>query len=558
MLKFLAGLVSATAGWILIGSAVAANASVDDGRSHAIAVIPKPVSITPAEGEFRLAADVPIVVDPADPRVLDLARRFARRLDAVLTGAVRVRETAPAEGRYLHLTPAGPLAKFGPEGYRLVISPERVVLQAKAPAGFFYGLQTLRQLLPPTIEAPLPGLSKPGHAKPPAKNVALPVPAVTIVDEPRFAWRGFMLDCSRTFLPIPYLKRYVDLLACHKMNVLHLHLTDDQGWRLEIKKHPKLTEVGSKWDPRVKNDVDGHYTQDQMRDLIAYAKDRFVTIVPEIEMPGHCLGALTAYPELACNPAEFYLVPFLMMTNPKSDPPPPPMAVFCAGNDRVFEVLEDCLAEVIELFPSTYIHIGGDECPKVFWENCPKCQARIQAENLADEHGLQSYFIRRVEKMITKRGRRLVGWDEILEGGLAPEATVMSWQGSEGGIAAAKQGHDVVMADRFYLYFDYPHEQTPMSKTYSYNPVPAELTAEQARHVLGAQGQMWTHVVRDEVGLERWIFPRFVALAEVVWTPADQREWADFERRMRPHYRRLDALGVNYHNKQTPATRPGS
>jgi hexosaminidase len=349
-----------------------------------------------------------------------------------------------------------------------------------------------------------------------------------------------LIDTSRTFVPIAYLRRYVDLLALYKMNVLQLHLTDDQGWRVEVKKHPRLTSVGSKFDERY-NEFGGYYMQKDIKDLVAYASARNVTILPEIEMPGHCAAALAAYPDLGCRNQPQVIFPFMEALVPGLQP-----CVFCAGNDRTFEVLEDVLSEVIELFPSRYIHIGGDEAVKDWWKTCPKCQARIKAEGLKDESELQSYFVKRIERFLDSKHRKLIGWDEILEGGLAPRAAVMSWRGTVGGVEAIGQGHDVVFSPTSHCYFDYPNAEFSTVNVYSYEPVPEGITEEQSRHVLGAQGNMWTHIARSEDAIDRQVFPRLIALSEVTWSPRESRNLDDFLARLARHFPRLDALGVKY------------
>jgi hexosaminidase len=342
-----------------------------------------------------------------------------------------------------------------------------------------------------------------------------------------------------------FIKRYIDLLAYHKMNVFHWHLTEDQGWRIEIKKYPKLTQIGA-WRGPDDERYGGLYTQDDVREIVAYARSHYVTIVPEIELPGHCTAALAAYPELSCTGGPFEVSRRWGIHK----------EIYCAGNDETFAFLEGVLSEVIELFPSEYVHIGGDEVPKDRWKGCPKCQARIKAEGLAGEDELQSYFIRRIEKYLNSRGRRLIGWDEILEGGLAPHATVQSWRGMDGAIAAARAGHDVIVSPTSHCYLNFPQEPDPsapewmgliaLEQIYSFEPTPPELTAEQARHVLGGEGNVWTEYAPQE-RVDYQAFPRLCALAEVLWSPKGQRDWDDFQERMTVHYRRLDALGVQYH-----------
>jgi len=511
---------------MIISSSLYADEPVSEQRVPS--VIPGPAVMTLRSGTFTLQPGTVIVVDKE-------AQAAGRYLAALLTPAtgyrVAVKESSQ-KANYMRLSIDHTLDRLGREGYSLEVTVNAVIIRAPDAAGLFYGIQTLRQLLPPRIES----------AARVGKNVVWSVPCITIEDKPRFGWRGFMLDCSRTFWDKEYIKRTIDLLALYKLNVFHLHLTDDQGWRVEIKKHPELTRIGSQFAPRFKGEHNGYYSQDDIREIVAYADERHVTIVPEIEMPGHCLAALTAYPELSCTGKRFEIHPYSVGPGIHED-------VFCAGNDRVFEILEDVLSEVVELFPSAFIHIGGDECPKTRWKTCEKCQARIKAEGLRDEHELQSYFIRRIEKFLNTKNRRLIGWDEILEGGLAENATVMSWRGVEGGIAAARANHDVVMSPTSHCYFDYEYSTTSLEKVYSFEPVPPALEQSQARYILGAQANMWTHIARTEASVDSQVFPRLMALAEVAWSPKENRDFNYFYRRVGNQYLRLDLLGVSYHKK---------
>jgi hexosaminidase len=350
-----------------------------------------------------------------------------------------------------------------------------------------------------------------------------------------------MLDCSRTFQSPGYIRRTIDRMSFYKMNVLHLHLTDDQGWRLEIRKYPELTVKGARFPERYAEPPahQGFYSQAEMRDLISYAAARSVTIVPEIEMPGHALAALSCFPGLSCSGGPFEIYPFFKGPNITND-------IFCAGNDGTFEFLENILGEVAALFPSEFVHVGGDEAPKDSWNKCPKCRARIQSEGLKDEHELQSWFMRRVEKTLLKHGKRLIGWDEILEGGLAPGAAVMSWRGTSGGIAAANTGHAVVMSPTSHCYFDYTYEKIDSRRAYSFEPVPADLPADKVRHILGLQANFWSHIDREPEKVDRQLFPRLLAIAERGWSAKEAVDWADFSRRLRYHLAQLDRLGVRY------------
>lgn len=514
------------------------------------ALIPLPRTLTPRDGAFRITGSTTITADPA---LLDVARRFARAL-AAPTGfdlAVRQAGAGGAGGGIVLRRDPAMAASHGEEGYRLLVTATGIEVRAAAPAGAFYGLQTVRQLLPAAVwrDAPLPG-------------VTWAVPAVEIDDAPRFAWRGAHLDVSRHFMPKEFVKKYIDLLALHKLNRFHWHLTEDQGWRIEIRKYPRLTEVGGCRDQTLvgpyvsdpaKRTFDGKrhcgfYTQDDVREIVAYAAERFITVVPEIEMPGHAQAAIAAYPALGVFPDSAVGVMQVWGVSEFILNPEPATIAF----------MQEVLTEVLELFPGPYIHIGGDEAVKTQWKASPRVQARIRELGLADEHELQSWFIRQMDAFLTARGRRLVGWDEILEGGLAENATVMSWRGMDGGIAAAKAGHDVVMAPGSHTYFDHYQSQdkareplaiggfTPLEKVYAFEPVPPQLSASEATHVLGAQAQLWTEYIPTPKQVEYMAFPRLVALAEVLWTQVPRRDFADFLARLAPHLARLDARDVRY------------
>jgi hexosaminidase len=426
-----------------------------------------------------------------------------------------------------------------PEGYSLAIGAEEIRIQGDA-SGIFYALQTIKQLLPIT------------------KQKKLELPLYKITDHPRYSWRGMHLDVSRHFFPKEFIKKYIDFLAMYKMNTFHWHLTDDQGWRIEIKKYPKLTEIGGyrngtligsyKTTPHQFDTTryGGFYTQADIKEIVAYAADRHVTIVPEIEMPGHALAALTAYPQFSCTGGPFEVQKLWGVFDD----------VFCPKEES-FKFLEDVLTEVMELFPGKYIHIGGDEVPKERWKKCPHCQSLIKKEGLKDEAELQSYFIKRIEKFVNSKGRNIIGWDEILEGGLAPNAAVMSWRGIEGGIAAAKQKHYVVMSPGGYCYFDHYQGNpkfeplaiggyTSVEKVYSYEPTPSELTEAEQKYILGAQANLWTEYIGSTSQIEYMIFPRICALAEVLWSPKDVRNWDNFKSRLIEHFGYLEMIKVNY------------
>ncbi len=507
-------------------------------------IIPQPVSLIEMQGEFKVTGDTKILLASPDEGLKTAAAHLASILIKA-TGTT----IAPAEGdegKDAFLFEIDPKITSD-EGYSLIVTPYDVTIKSKTGAGAFYAVQTLRQLMPTDAKkGPIPSLS---------------IPCVEITDAPRYTHRGMMLDVSRHFFGVNDVKKYLDLMALHKMNRFHWHLTDDQGWRIEIKKYPKLqtvaacrkeTLVGHYNDnPQTYDGKQycGFYTQDEAREIVKYAAERFITVIPEIEMPGHGLAAIAAYPELGCTgqPAEVG-TKWGVYDN-----------VFCP-KEVTFKFLEDVLTEVMDIFPSEYIHIGGDECPKTAWEKSKFCSDLIAEQKLKDEHGLQSYFIQRMEKFLNSKGRRIIGWDEILEGGLAPNATVMSWRGTEGGIAAAKQGHDVIMTPTDFCYLDYYQSQDPneplaiggylpLDKVYSYNPDPADLTPEQHKHVLGVQCNLWTEYIPDMAKLEYMAYPRACAIAEIAWSPQANRNYDDFVGRLAQHLKRLQAMGVNAANK---------
>ncbi|MCC6240227.1 MAG: beta-N-acetylhexosaminidase [Phycisphaerales bacterium] len=517
-------------------------------------IIPIPREICLRAGVFRLDASVCITFAPSTGA---LARMLADRLKQFAGLVLAVKPTGAAEGRQIMLSIADDDARLGREGYKLEVTCERVSLSAPTEAGLFYALQSLVQLLPVQ--------SLQGRHQTPAAGATgamLEIANQTIVDWPRFSWRGAMLDVSRHFFNVEQIKQFLDVMALHKLNVFHWHLTDDAGWRIQIYRYPRLTEDGA-WRAGVgfglvadattaydqRGRYGGYYTQQQIRDVVDYARQRQITIVPEIEMPGHALAVLHVYPEYGCTDGPFDIQMFSGIAED----------VFCAGNEATFELLEQVLDEVAQLFPGPYIHIGGDECPKKRWKACPKCQARITSQGLKDEDELQSYFIKRIERHLDGLGKRLIGWDEILEGGLAANATVMSWRGVEGGIEAAQMGHDVVMTPHKRCYLNFHQSQDkkfePMAvwedvltleQTYTFEPVPAELNEQQRKHVLGLQGNIWTECIADPKHLQYMMFPRLSALSEVAWSQDQRRNLADFCQRMRQMQFRLDVLDIRY------------
>ncbi len=514
-------------------------------------LVPWPAQIEAQEGAFALTRGTRIALsDPQNEELQNIASLFGTLVRTGSVFPVPVSEEAAAgaaDSTITFLLTDG--ADSTPPGrYRLEVTPASVVVAAPTARGLFYGMQTLRQLLPPHVEGGL-------GAK--AAAAAWAIPAVVIEDEPRFGYRGMHLDVARHFFPVSFIKKYIDLLAMYKFNRFHWHLTEDQGWRIEIEQYPRLTEVGACRDSSMVGHYSaqtydgaeycGFYSQEEVREIVDYARQRHVTVIPEIEMPGHARAALAAYPELGCTPEA---LPVATTWGIHEE-------IFCP-KEETFTFLENVLTEVMELFPSEYIHIGGDEAPKDQWEESEVAQAVIEREGLEGEDELQSYFIRRIEAFLNENGRQLIGWDEILEGGLAPEATVMSWRGIEGGIAAARQGHDAIMTPTDFLYFDYyqadPETEpvtiggyVPLRKVYGYEPIPEVLSEEEAEHILGAQGNVWTEYMKTPQKVEYMLMPRMLALSEVVWSPAAARDWGRFTMRLAPQLRRLDAMGVHYH-----------
>ena len=515
-------------------------------KESELALIPQPQKMVLGESSFKFGKETKLVVENAEQQAIaaQLAGLFEKAAGLKLT--ISVGDSEGSDQVFFKTEPS-----MSAEGYSLEVFKNRIQIQAAKPAGFFYAIQTLRQLLPAEIES--------------AQNqpkVEWLVPVIAISDQPAFKWRGFMLDVSRHFFPKEDVLKMIDYLALHKINTLHLHLVDDQGWRIEIRKYPKLTEVGAwrvdredkHWNSRAKQEAGekatygGFYTQNDIKEMVIYAQSRYIDIVPEIEMPAHVTAALAAYPQLACTKGPFTVLPGGVW--PITD-------IYCAGKDSTFLFIEDVLTEVMDLFPSKYMHIGGDEATKTEWEKCPLCQKRIKVEGLKNVGELQSYFIKRIEKFVKSKNKVLLGWDEIIEGGLPAEATVMSWRGIKGGIEAANLGHDVVMTPTSECYFDYlqgPMDQEPLgiggylplSKVYAFNPLPQELSAEGAKHILGAQGNLWTEYVPNLKHAEYMAFPRIAAMAEVLWSPKEVRNWESFSRRIQTFFKRYDQMGINY------------
>ena len=517
-----------------------------------VLIIPTPVSVVMQQGHFIVNNQTMINANAA---TLSEAALLNDYLQKIYGFTLPVVQNAKPGKNHIVLRLAGP--SDAKEHYELDVTPSKIIIESADNAGLFYGIQSLLQLLPVTKEG---GLSK-GFA----------VPALHIKDEPRFKYRGMHLDVARHFFDVDFIKKYIDYLAYQKFNTFHWHLTDDQGWRIEIKKYPKLTSVGGFRNgtiigryPGTGNDekrYGGFYTQEQIKEVVKYAAARHITVIPEIEMPGHASAAIAAYPQLSCFPDEDTKVPerTTWAGSTKGKHVQQTWGVFediFAPTEYTFGFLEDVLDEVIPLFPSPYIHIGGDEAPKKAWERSEYAQKLIKEKGLKDEHELQSYFVQRIEKYLNSKGKKIIGWDEILEGGLAPNATVMSWRGEAGGIAAAKQSHDVIMTPNSYCYFDYSQTKNEdsvtiggfltLEKVYSYEPLSTQLTDEQKKFILGAQANLWTEYIEYPSKVEYMIFPRMSALSEVLWRPQGDRDWKQFEARLPHIYKKYRLWGADY------------
>lgn len=506
-------------------------------------IIPLPVEIKVSNGQFALTPDTKIIYPSGNEGIKKIAG-FLNDLVQKSAGFQLTISDSQNSGKNAIILQMNDIPDIGKEGYILNSSRKGILISANEPNGLFYGAITLWQLLP---------------AGSTANNIT--IPCVQITDMPRFPWRGAHLDVGRHFFSTDFIKKYIDIIALHKMNVFHWHLTEDQGWRIEIKKYPLLTEIGAWRDETVvghpwagKGPVTydgikhgGFYTQDEIKEIVNFAAERYITVVPEIEMPGHAQAAIASYPELGCT-GEKVKVRTIWGISPY---------IFNV-DDNTFTFLEDVLSEVIELFPSEYIHIGGDEALKDQWKASRKIQKQIKYLGLKDEHELQSYFIKRIEKFINSKGRKLIGWDEILEGGLAPNATVMSWRGVTGGIEAARQGHDVVMTPTTHCYLDYYQSKNteqeplaiggylPLDTVYSYEPVPSELSADEAMHILGAQVNVWTEYIATPEHVEYMLLPRMAALSELTWTPKEMKNPEDFKKRLKTQAERYKMMGWNY------------
>lgn len=518
--------------------------NVQEEASYQVIPLPQEVSLSQA-APFKLTKGTPIVYPEGNALLQRNAEFLADYINQATGYKPEMKAVAPDSKNNGAIALALDSSITNKEGYVLKTTADGICISGQTENGVFYGIQTLRKAIPAE-----------------AKGADIVLPAVEIKDEPRFGYRGMHLDVSRHFFPIEFIKEYIDLLALHNMNTFHWHLTDDQGWRIEIKKYPKLTEVGSQRKCTVighnsgKYDdtpYGGFYTQEQAREIVKYAQERYITVIPEVDLPGHMLAALAAYPEFGCTGGPYEVSPTWGIFDD----------VLCVGNEETMKFLEDVMDEIIDIFPSKYVHIGGDESPRTRWEKCPKCQARIKAEGLkADknhsaEDRLQSYCMTRIEKHLNEKGRQIIGWDEILEGDVAPNATVMSWRGSAGGIKAAQMGHNVVMTPNTFCYFDYYQtDQTqdepdaiggylPVEKVYSFEPT-AELNEEQAKHILGAQANLWTEYIPSTQQVEYMILPRMAALAEVQWTRPEKKDYQQFTQRLVNLMKLYQRDGRNY------------
>lgn len=496
-----------------------------------LGITPKPKHLSKKEGAFLISKTTTLFYKEAS--VATVADFFIPVLKKITGLSLEVSTQSEKNNIQLLLDDS---ITSNAEGYRLTIATDHIIIKANTTQGLFYGMQSLMQLLPSNDIA---------HT---SENIAFAVSALEIKDEPAFLWRGMHLDVSRHFSSVDFIKKQLDVLALFKINKFHWHLTDDQGWRIEIKKYPKLTEIGSKRKNDDGTTYGGFYTQEEIKEVVAYAKERFIDVIPELETPGHAIAALAAYPELACHEGSYKTRELWGVES----------NVFCPGKPETFAFIENIIDEMAPLFPYEYFHVGGDEVPKEKWKTCPHCQKLIKTESLKDENGLQSYFMAQVEQMLQKRNKKMIGWDEILDGGITPTTNIMSWQGEEGGIKAANEGHDVVMTPIKYTYLNFyqgDHKvepiafggYVPLELVYNYHPIPSEIAEDKRKHILGAQGNVWTEYAETEEEIEYLIYPRIIALAEVTWTPKNEKNFDDFLQRLNHLYPILEQHDINYH-----------
>ncbi len=485
-------------------------------KNNPAPLIPMPDSVEWLKGKFLLSDQTNFTCQPGK-----LQSYFVDRVNELIGINLKANTRSQARSRII-FNIDGSLIGRGKEFYSLSVSENKIEITALTEEGLFRGSQTLFQLISPSAKSKKDGSP-------------VDITCCKIIDKPKFKWRGLNLDCARHFMSKDFIKRYIDIISYYKMNVLHLHLTDDQGWRIEIKKYPKLTQIGAWRKEADGSTYEGFYTQDDIKEIVAYAQSRFVTIVPEIEMPGHCLAALASYPENSCTGGPFEVINKWGVFDD----------VYCAGKDSTFIFLESILDEVIKLFPGKYIHIGGDEVPKDRWSKCPRCQARIKAEGLKDEEGLQSYFVKRISNYLNLKGKEVIGWDEILQGGLADGAIVESWQGMNGAALAAKQKHYTISSTYAYTYLSSDVENLDLRIAYSFEPVPKDIPNDQTKFVMGGEASLWTEeTLQNEV--DGKLFPRLLALSEVFWCAAGKKDYDEFHSRVQNSYEDLKALGIQY------------
>jgi hexosaminidase len=533
--------------------------SICQTNKPAIAVIPEPVSYVKNAGQFILPQRV--VIEAGSQGEMKQVVAFLRDRLLVTGANVTVSHAAPTAVIKLQLNKSAD-SMIGDEGYRLFVTPKNVSIKANKPAGLYYGVQTLVQLFPKEIESAVP-----------VKNIKWEAPCVSITDYPRFKWRGLMFDVSRHFFTKEEVKRYIDDMVRYKYNLLHLHLTDDEGWRIEIKGLPRLTEVGafnvkkegyfgtfSPPSPDEPRTYGGFYTQNDIRELVQYAKERFVDILPEIDVPGHSLAAVVAYPELSCTPgAEKYVVRSGEQIMDWSQGAPPIALLdntLCPANEKVYDFMDKVMTQVAQLFPFEYIHVGGDETPQNYWKQSEAIKSLMQKEGLKDMHEVQSYFEKRLEKIVNDKGKKFMGWDEILEGGLGPNAAVMSWRGIKGGIEAAKMKHEVVMSPTTFAYIDYMNGDSVieprvyatlrLNKAYQFEPVPAELNETEAAYVKGGQANLWTEQIYNMRHAQYMTWPRGFAISESLWSPKQKKNWNTFFNKVEAHFERFDVAEKKY------------
>jgi hexosaminidase len=497
-----------------------------------IQIIPQPYKIEQAKGLFLLSASTTINYTK-NSAAISVAQQLVDLLNGSSGFQFAVSQKANKQSAIIFKLEK--TDSDNPESYLLIIKPKQICITASTVQGLFYGMQSLRQLFPAAIESEnsLPTLWT--------------LSCCTIKDAPRYAYRGLHLDVSRHFFDKKFILKYIDMMAMYKYNTFHWHLTDDQGWRVEIKKYPLLTTKSAFRKECAGETTGGFFTQDDIKEVVAYAAERFINVIPEIEMPGHTVAVLAAYPELSCSGGPFSVPTTWGIFHD----------VYCAGNDKTFEFLENVLSEIIPLFPGKYIHIGGDECKKTRWERCIKCQARMKTENLADEHKLQSYFITRIERFLQSKGKQIIGWDEILEGGVSKSATIMQWRGVKGGIKAAKAGNQVIMSPSGYCYFDrYQGIETeeppafntfvPMQQVYAFNPTPSELSAEEAKFIIGGQANVWSEYIPTTQQVEYMVFPRALAMSECLWSKLENKNYDYFVQKVHGQYDRMSRYGINF------------